>query len=117
MWCGMMQGSPEDGAKQQGNKKLNERRIHQTQKPVALYRWILSNYAKPGWKLIDTHVGSASSLIAFEMEGFTQYVGFEIDPDYFQDSVRRLETWRKSRTLDMFQPQELRKFETQSMAI
>ena len=46
------------------NKEMPEERIHPTQKPVRLYEWILANYAKPDWKILDTHVGSASSLIA-----------------------------------------------------
>jgi len=69
--------------------------IHPTEKPIALYRWTLQNYAKPGWKLLDTHVGSASSLIAFEWEGFFDYVGFELDKDYYHDAKNRLETWRE----------------------
>lgn len=74
-------------------EKGRETRIHPTQKPVALYRWLLENYAKPGDKILDTHVGSASSLIAFEAGGF-EYVGFEIDKDYYQAARKRLETWR-----------------------
>jgi len=46
-------------------------------------------------KLLDTHVGSASSLIAFELEGFHDYVGFELDKDYYRDSCARLERERK----------------------
>lgn len=65
-------------------------RIHPTQKPVALYSWLLNNYAKPGDKILDTHVGSASSLIACYNLGF-QYVGFELDPDYFKSASERLE--------------------------
>lgn len=65
-------------------------RIHPTQKPVALYSWLLNNYAKPGDKILDTHVGSASSLIACHNSGF-QYVGFELDPDYFKAASERLE--------------------------
>lgn len=65
MWNGMFQGkSMTEGWIQQGNKSKNERRIHPTQKPVVLYEWILQKYAKPGFKILDTHVGSASSLIA-----------------------------------------------------
>ena len=56
-------------------------RFHPTQKPVELYKWILSNYAQHGDKILDTHVGSASSLIACRESGF-QYVGFEIDEEY-----------------------------------
>lgn len=54
----------------QGDKSKNEIRIHPTQKPVNLYKWILLNYAKQGDKILDTHVGSASSLIACHEMGF-----------------------------------------------
>ena len=64
-------------------------RHHPTQKPVALYRWLLENYAKPGQLILDTHVGSASSLIACESMGF-DYVGFEIDPDYYAAAQNRM---------------------------
>ena len=65
-------------------------KIHPTQKPVALYKWLLTNYAKPGDKILDTHVGSASSLIACHDLGF-EYLGFEIDPDYYAKAKERLE--------------------------
>ena len=92
MWRGMFQGkSISEGYIQQGNKALNEKRIHPTQKPVALYVWQLRKYAKAGWKLLDTHVGSASSLIAFEQEGFHEYVAFEKDKQYYKDSKERLQ--------------------------
>jgi site-specific DNA-methyltransferase (adenine-specific) len=65
-------------------------RIHPTQKPVALYEWLLQNYAKKGDKILDTHVGSASSLIACHQMGF-KYVGFELDEDYFKSATARLE--------------------------
>lgn len=68
-------------------------RIHPTQKPVALYRWCLKNYAKPGDKILDTHVGSASSLIACHELGF-DYVGFELDKEYFDKATERLETFK-----------------------
>ena len=67
-----------------------EDRFHPTQKPVALYKWILANYAKPGDKILDTHVGSASSLIACYDMGF-DYVGFEIDEEYYKSAKKRLE--------------------------
>jgi len=69
-------------------------RFHPTQKPVSLYEWILNRYAKPGDKILDTHVGSASSLIACENMGF-QYVGFEIDKEYYDKGVERLEKNRR----------------------
>ncbi len=79
-WNGMLQE----------NMKNKETRIHPTQKPVALYKWLLKNYAKPGDKILDTHVGSASSLIACHDMGFDA-VGFELDPDYYEASKQRLE--------------------------
>jgi len=70
--------------------KQSDFRIHPTQKPVALYLWLLKHYAKLGDKILDTHVGSASSLIACHCMGF-QYIGFEIDHDYFNAATARLE--------------------------
>jgi site-specific DNA-methyltransferase (adenine-specific) len=67
-----------------------EIRIHPTQKPIKLYEWLISKYAKPGDKILDTHVGSASSLIACHNYGF-EYIGFEIDKDYYEAATRRLE--------------------------
>ena len=74
----------------QENMKYKEIRIHPTQKPVALYRWLLQNYAKPGDKILDTHVGSGSSLIACWEEGF-EFCGFEIDEDYYIAACNRIE--------------------------
>ena len=65
-------------------------KIHPTQKPVALYKWLLTNYAKQGDKILDTHAGSASSLIACREMGF-EYVGYEIDTDYYNAATKRLE--------------------------
>ena len=73
--------------------KLNpnqKNRFHPTQKPVALYHWLLNNYAKEGDKILDTHVGSASSLIACHDMGF-EYLGFELDEDYYRMASERLE--------------------------
>jgi len=69
--------------------QYGEKRIHPTQKPVELYRWLLKNYAKKGDLILDTHVGSASSLIACEEMGF-KYVGYELDKDYFDTATKRL---------------------------
>lgn len=71
-------------------EKAESDRIHPTQKPVALYKWILTNYAKEGDKILDTHVGSASSLIACHDLGF-DYVGFEIDEEYYKLAQKRME--------------------------
>ena len=67
-------------------------KIHPTQKPVALYRWLLQNYAKPGDRILDTHLGSGSSRIAAEELGF-EFVGCELDKDYFDDGCNRFNTW------------------------
>ena len=78
---------------------LNGDKIHPTQKPVALYKWLLTNYAKPGDKILDTHVGSASSLIACHDMGFDA-VGFELDADYYKASKQRLEDFMRQPRLD-----------------
>tara|TARA_Y100000310_G_C20695027_1_gene825063 strand:- start:4313 stop:5038 length:726 start_codon:yes stop_codon:yes gene_type:complete len=91
MWRGMMQGkSIQNGTVQQGNKKLNERRIHPTQKPIKLYQWILINYAEPGQRIIDTHGGSFSSAIAAHYFG-CDFVGCEIDKDYYEAATKRFD--------------------------
>lgn len=73
----------------QQDMKNKEHRIHPTQKPVKLYKWLLHNYAKQGDLILDTHVGSASSLIACHDMGFDA-VGFELDKDYYEASKKRL---------------------------
>ena len=82
LWNGMCQGTPGDGAKMQGDKTKNEKRIHPTQKPVALYTWIFQNYAKPGDRILDTHLGSGSSRIAAYDMGL-DFTGYEIESAYF----------------------------------
>jgi len=67
-------------------------KVHPTQKPIKLYKWLLKNYAKEGDTILDTHVGSASSLIACEDMGF-EYVGYEIDEDYYKAASKRLDTF------------------------
>jgi site-specific DNA-methyltransferase (adenine-specific) len=89
MWRGMMQGkSITEGMTMNGNISNNERRIHPTQKPVALYKWLLSKYANAGDKMLDTHMGSQSSRIAAFNMGF-DYWGFEIDKEYFEAGNKR----------------------------
>lgn len=79
-WSGMLQG----------DMKNKEAKIHPTQKPVRLYEWLLNKYAKPGDIILDTHVGSASSLIACRNTRH-KYVGFEIDKEYYRLAKERLE--------------------------
>lgn len=78
-WHGMLQE----------NMKNKEFRIHPTQKPVALYEWLLTKYAKDGDIILDTHVGSASSLIACHRTRH-KFVGFELDEHYYNLSNKRL---------------------------
>ena len=68
-------------------------RIHPTQKPVALYKWLLSNYAKPGDKILDTHLGSGSSRIASYDLGFDFYAT-ELDKDYFDAQEKRFQNFK-----------------------
>lgn len=74
----------------QGDMKNKEYKIHPTQKPVALYKWLLQKFAHEGDTILDTHVGSASSLIACEQLGY-KYVGFEIDEVYYKKACERIE--------------------------
>lgn len=65
-------------------------KIHPTQKPVALYKWLLKNYAKPGDRILDTHLGSGSSRIAAYDLGF-EFYGTELDKDYFEAQEQRFQ--------------------------
>ena len=78
MWNGMLQE----------NMKNKEHRIHPNQKPVALYKWLLKNYAKPGDRILDTHLGSGSIAIACWDMGFS-LTGYELDEDYFKAAHER----------------------------
>jgi site-specific DNA-methyltransferase (adenine-specific) len=78
----------------QGDMKKKEHRIHPTQKPVALYKWLLKTYAKPGDRILDTHLGSGSIAIACHDMGH-DLVGCEIDVDYFNAAKKRLENHQK----------------------
>lgn len=73
-----------------GNIGADTYRIHPTQKPVALYQWILSKYAKQGDKILDTHLGSGSSRIACYNGGF-DFWGYEINKEYFEKQEERFE--------------------------
>jgi site-specific DNA-methyltransferase (adenine-specific) len=90
-WNGMLQG----------DMKNKERRIHPTQKPVKLYEWLLTNYAEPGQRILDTHLGSGSSAIAAHYFG-VDFVGCELDKDYYQSAMKRFD--RETAQVDMFAP-------------
>ena len=79
-------------------------KIHPTQKPVALYEWLLNRYANPGDIILDTHVGSASSLIACYRTNHP-YVGFELDKHYYDLSKKRLDAEMAQMRLSDFMPE------------
>ena len=88
-WNGMLQG----------NMKNKETRIHPTQKPVALYKWLLQNYAKEGDKILDTHGGSGSICIAcWDLKFDLDWI--ELDADYYKEAVERFK--RHKNQLQMF---------------
>ena len=80
-------------------KKMNGK-IHPTQKPVALYKWLLTNYAKEGDKILDTHMGSGSEEIACYDMGF-DYIAFEIDKEYFDKANIRIEAEKSQLRLNV----------------
>ncbi len=99
MWNGMCQGkSISEGHIQQGNKKLNERRIRPTQKLVALYKWLLSNYANPGYRILDTHGGSMSIALACHDMDY-ELTLIEKDSDYFNAGRQRLLDYQRQQKL------------------
>lgn len=84
-WCGAV-------------KFETEPTIHIHQKPVGLYKWLLHHYAEPGFKLLDTHLGSGSSRIAAYDMGF-DFWGYEIDPDYFAAQEKRFQQFKAQQKL------------------
>lgn len=81
----------------------DSRNIHPTQKPVRLYEWLLTNYAKPGDKILDTHGGSGSICIACDILGF-DLDWYEIDTEYFNAAKERLERHQRQEVLDLQPP-------------
>ena len=69
----------------------SEKKIHPTQKPVELYKWIYQNYAKDGMRILDTHLGSGSNAIAAYEMNMGEFVGCELDEDYFADAKKRID--------------------------
>ena len=84
-WHGMLQH----------NMKKKQVRIHPTEKPYALYQWLLTNYAKPGDKILDTHIGSGSIAIALDSVNKIEKMnltltGCELDPEYYEKAMERI---------------------------
>lgn len=99
MWNGFMQGKGiKEGKTMQGNKSLNEKRFHPTQKPVKLYEWLLMNYAKEGDKILDTHLGSGSIAIACHNLKY-ELTACELDEEYYQAAIKRIKNHTKQLTI------------------
>jgi site-specific DNA-methyltransferase (adenine-specific) len=80
-------------------KETGQIKIHPHQKPVELYKKILQNYAKPGWKILDTHLGSGSIAIACEELGF-DLTACEIDRDYYNAAMERIREYRRQQRFE-----------------
>ena len=80
-------------------------KIHPAQKPVALYKWLLSRYAKPGDKILDTHGGSGSICIACHDLGY-DLTWMELDADYYKSACERYQNHAKQ--IDLFEPESIR---------
>lgn len=108
MWNGMMQGkSIAEGHVMQGNKKLNEKRIHPTQKPILLYKWLFDTYVNQGNTVLDTHLGSGSIRIVAHKLGI-EFLGIEKDYDtYMRQEDRFAEFLEKERSEIPFTPYQM----------
>jgi len=88
-------------------RNTSETRIHPTQKPVALYKWLLSRYAKPGDKILDTHGGSGSIAIACHDLGY-DLTWMELDSDYYKAACERYQ--RHAAQGSLFEPEPQKTF-------
>lgn len=109
MWNGMLQGkSISNGDVAQGNQAMKEKKIHPTQKPIALYSWLLKKFAKHGDRILDTHLGSGSSRIAAYELGY-DFVGCEKDEVYFKKEEERFREYTSQ--MRLFTSEELNSLE------
>ena len=105
LWAGMMQAKGlNDPMTQQGNKKLNEKRIHPCQKPVMLYDLILKKFSNQGDKILDTHFGSGSIAIAIEKANRInnmglRFTGIELDEEYYNAALQRFKVFSMQQTI------------------
>lgn len=100
LWSGMRQArSLKQPMVQQGNKRLNEKRINPTHKPILLYKQLLIDYSLPNFKILDTHLGGGSHRIAaYDMN--LDFYGFELDKEYFDSQEKRFK--RHINNLNLF---------------
>jgi len=103
LWAGMCQAkSLSEPMTQQGNKKLNEKRIHPCHKPIMLYDKLLLEFGFKGMKVIDTHLGSGSSRISSDRFGVSEFVGIEIDEEHFNDHQKRWSIYKSQPKLALW---------------
>lgn len=103
LWAGMCQAkSLSEPMTQQGNKKLNEKRIHPCHKPIMLYDKLLLDFGFKGMKVIDTHLGSGSSRISADRFGVSEFVGIEIDEEHFNDHQKRWSIYKSQPKLSLW---------------
>lgn len=100
LWSGMRQAkSLADPMTQQGNKSLNEKRIHPCHKPILLYQKLFLDYGFKGMKIIDTHLGGGSSRIAAHKMNY-DFIGFETDKEYFYKQEERFKNYTSQMRCD-----------------
>lgn len=101
LWAGMCQAkSLSEPMVQQGNKQLNEQRIHPCHKPIMLYDKLFLDYGLKGMKVIDTHLGSGSSRISADKFGVSEFIGIEIDEEYYNEHVERFSQYKSQYALN-----------------
>ena len=104
-WISMGVGKPAKIFRYSIHKTMSDRKseggkIHPTQKPVKLYSWIYQNYAEQGQKILDTHGGSFSNAIAAHYAKMGEFVGVELDEDYYKAACERIR--KETRQLELF---------------
>lgn len=97
--------SPASLFRMRNSRNTGEQKVHPCEKPIELYIWLLNRYAKDGWKLLDTHVGSGNSLIAMHKCGFKDVYGFEINETYFNIANDRVQKEKQQVTIFDLQEQ------------
>ena len=104
-WIPMGVGKPAKIFRYSIHKTMSDRKreggkIHPTQKPVKLYNWIYANYAEEGQKILDTHLGSGSNAISAHYAKMGEFVGCELDEDYYKAACERI--YKETRQMELF---------------
>lgn len=103
LWAGMQQAkSLSEPMTQQGNKKLNEKRIHPCHKPILLYDAILKMFVQPGMKVLDTHLGGGSIRFSCDRFGISEFVACEADEEYYNLHQNRWNQYKRQAELNLF---------------